>query len=122
MPGSAIESDTFQLPQEQSKPEVSITQNLGDGIFNVATNLPYLLELNDFDPTQPGEREKAVYGMNNTTRKARDRWLRHTAAVIRSGHQSEVQQAYRDFAQSKGLHVELAREILIYDVEVSLAL
>jgi hypothetical protein len=75
-----------------------------------------------FNPTQPGENEEAVYGINYETRRAYDRWLRHAAGVICSGHHPEVEQAFRNFAQSNGLHVELAREILIYRLEVRLIL
>jgi hypothetical protein len=73
----------------------------------------------DYNPTQPGERQKAIYGINNATRKARDQWLQRVVGVIRSGHQPEVDEAYRDHARSHGLHEELARAILIHDIEVS---
>jgi hypothetical protein len=73
-----------------------------------------------YSPTQPGETQKAIYGTYNATRKARDQWLQHAAAVICSVHQQEVEQAYRHFAPSNGLHEELARAILVHDISVSL--
>ena len=76
----------------------------------------------DYNPIQPGERQKAVYGRQNATRKARDQWLQHAADVICSGQQPEVEQAYRHLAWSNALHEELARAILIHDISVSLLL
>jgi hypothetical protein len=75
----------------------------------------------NYNPTQPGERQKAIYGTHNATRKARDHWLQHAADVICSGHQPEqAEQAYRHFARSNGLHEELARAILVHNISVSL--
>lgn len=69
----------------------------------------------DYNPTQPGETQKAIYGINNATRKVRDQWLQHAADVIRSERRPEVEQAYRNHARLNGLHEELARAILIYE-------
>jgi hypothetical protein len=76
----------------------------------------------DYNPTEAGKRQKAVYGTNKATRKARDQWLQHAVDVIYSEHQSEAGRAYRHFARSKGLHEELARAILIHDILVSILL
>ena len=76
----------------------------------------------DYDPIQPKEGQKAVYGRNNAIGKARDRWLQRAAGVISSGQWPEVEQAYRQFARSNGFQEELARAVLIHDISVSLLL
>jgi hypothetical protein len=76
----------------------------------------------DYNPIQPGEREKAIYGINNATRKARDRWLQRAVDVICSEHQPKIEQVYRDHARLNGFHEELVRAILIHDIRVSLFL
>ncbi len=76
----------------------------------------------DYNPTQPGEKQKEIYGICIATRKARDQWLQRAADFIRSEHQPEAERAYRHFALSNGLHEQLARAILIHDISVSLLL
>jgi hypothetical protein len=75
-----------------------------------------------YNPTQPGERQKARYGICNATRKARDQWVQDAVDVIYSEPHPAVEQAYRDHARSNNLHEELARAILIHDISVSLPL
>jgi hypothetical protein len=105
VPASEIESDTSQWSQERSKPEVRIIGKYGGNDYEVVIDPSYLLGLKfrqcqmnlDYNPTQPGERRKAIYGTYNATRKARDQWLQHAANV---------------------LHEELARAILSHDISV----
>ncbi len=73
----------------------------------------------DYNPIQPGETQKAIYG-NDATRVARDQWLQQAADVICSVHQPEAAQAYRHLVRSNGLHEELARAILCYVISVKL--
>ncbi len=126
VPASEIESDTSQWSQEHWKPKIRIVGKYGDDDYEVVVDSSYLLWLKfwqyqmnlDYKPTQPEERRKAIYGTYNATRKARDQWLQHAANVIRTEHQPEVQQAYRDHARLNGLHEELARAILSHDIFV----
>jgi hypothetical protein len=81
------------------------------------------LEMNlDYNPTQPGERQKAIYGIYVATRKALDQWIQHAVHMIYSEPQPEVRRAYRHFARSKGFYEKLARAILAHDISVSLLL
>lgn len=49
-------------------------------------------------------------------------WLERSADIIRSKRHPEAEQAYRDQAQSNGLHEELARAILFHYISVMLPL
>lgn len=127
VPATEIESDTSQWSLEISKPEVCIIGKYSDDAYEVAVDPLQLLGLRfrhchmnlDYNPTQPGETQKAIYGINNATKKARDQWLQRVVGVIRSGHQPELDKAYRDHARSNDLEEELARAILIHDIRVS---
>lgn len=72
-----------------------------------------------YNPTQPEERQKDVYGTDNATRKVRNQWIKHAARVIRSGYPPEIEQAYYELAILNGLREELARAILIEDIRAS---
>ena len=76
----------------------------------------------DYNPIEPGERQKAIYGINNATRKARKQWLQHAADVICSGQHSKVEQAFYQLARSNGVHEELSRAILGRNTSVNLLL
>jgi hypothetical protein len=112
------------------EPGIYVTRKYGDNDYEVVINpacFPRLkfskLEMNlDYDPTQPGERQKTIYGIYDAARKARDQWLQHAVHVIYSVPQPEVRQAYRHFARSKGFYEKLARAILAHDISVSLLL
>ena len=98
-----------------------------DDSYEVAIDPPYLLGLRFrqcqmipyHNPTQPGEIQKAIYGINNATKRARDHWLQHATDIIRSKHKREIKLAFFNRAQSYGLYEELARTILIHDIRVS---
>ena len=74
----------------------------------------------DYNPTHLGESHDV--GTTNPIREIRDEWLRHAAYVIRSGYRLEIEQAFFNHARSNGLHEELARAILVHDIQVSLGL
>lgn len=76
----------------------------------------------DYDPTQPGEIQKAIYGTDNATRKAHHCWVICAADVIRSGSCPQVEPIYRNIARKRRLHEELQRAILIVDIKVRLLL
>jgi hypothetical protein len=76
----------------------------------------------DYNPTQPGERQKAIYGTDNATRKARHQWLIRAADVIRFGPCPQVEPIYRNIARKNRLYEELQRAILAVDIGVRLLL
>jgi len=129
VPASEIKSDTSQWCNGKSIPGICNVGTHCDDVYDFIdpSDLQVLKFLQcqmnlDYNPTQPGEGQKAVYGKINLNRKARRRWLQHAADVICSGRQLEVEQAYRQLARSNGLHEELARAILVHDISVSLLL
>lgn len=123
-----IDSHTSKWCQEKSKPGICVIGKHDDDAYEVIIDPAYLpglkalkLQMNlDYDPIQPGEKLKAIYGTYNATRRAINQWLQRAIRVIYSEQQPEAGPAYRHFARLKGLHEELAREILAHDISVSL--
>lgn len=76
----------------------------------------------DYNPTQPTQAQKDIYGICNATRRVRTPWLQRAAAWICSARHQGVEGAYRDHAQSNDLQEELARAILVQDISVGLPL
>jgi hypothetical protein len=127
IPASKIDSDTSSWFQEKPDSGIIIGKYGGDN-YEAAVDASCLSKLEvsqrhinlEYNPTQPEERQKAVYGTPTTTRKARDRWLLHAADVIYSTSRLEIKQAPCNHARRYGLHGELARAILIHKISVSL--
>jgi hypothetical protein len=129
VPASEVEVETSQWHQKQSNGTIYIVEKYNHA-YEVIINPAYLpglkdrkLELNlKYKPTQPGETQRAVYRTQKATKDARSTWLRYAVHKISSKDHSKVQSAYRYFARLNGLHEALAREILIYNISISLFL
>jgi hypothetical protein len=59
-PASTIEPRTSQCSQEELRSEVSIAGSHDDDAYEDVASLPYLLEFNASNPTEPGERERGL--------------------------------------------------------------
>ena len=112
-PASAIKFDASQSPHEHLEPEFCNAAKQDDGVNDATVSSSNLLE-----DHYPGAAGKAIYGIKAETNRALYRWLRHAADAICSGNDPKIVQAYREHAQSQGLHGELAREILVHRIEV----
>jgi hypothetical protein len=127
IPASKIDSDTSSWFQEKPDSGIIIGKYGGDN-YEAAVDASCLSKLEasqrhinlEYNPTQPEERQKAVYGTPTTTRKARDRWLLHAADVIYSTSSLEIVQAVCEHVRRYSLQGELARAILIRNISVSL--
>ena len=126
-----MELETSHWRQEQSNGTVYIVGKHND-VYEIIIDPVYLLrlkyqyrhfELNlEYNPTNPRERQKDVYGIKKASEDARTLWLCHAAHKIRSEKHPEVHPAYRHFARLNGLHEALARATIVYDVSGSLLL
>ena len=72
------------------------------------------------NPTNPGERQKDVYGIQKASKDARTLWLCHAAHKVRSEEHPEVQPAYEHFVRLNGLHEAFSRAVIVYDISWSL--
>ena len=81
-----VEVETSQWHQEQSNGTIYIVGEYNHA-YEVIINPAYLSALIDrklglnlkYKPTQPGDRQRAVYGIQKATKDAHSLWLRHAA-------------------------------------------
>jgi hypothetical protein len=127
VPARHIESDTSPWFQFKFRPDICLIGKHTDDDWEVAIHRscldwlePTRYPINlDHHPTQSIQGLKNVHGAIHASQKARDRWLRRAAGVVRSGLQPGIKHAYLNHTQSHGLDEELGRAILVYDIEVS---
>ena len=123
-----LDSELSPWYREKSKSGICVIGRFHNDFCEVAIDPVYLPSLKfrqfkmnlDYNPTHLGESHDV--GTTNPIREIRDEWLRHAAHVIRSGYRLEIEQAFFNHARSNGLHEELARAILVHDIQVSLGL
>ncbi|KAM0794837.1 hypothetical protein BDR22DRAFT_977402 [Usnea florida] len=123
VPAGEVEVKTSHWHQEQSNGTVYIVGKHND-VYEVIIDPVYLLRLKYqyrhlnlnlnlvYNPINPGERQKDVYGIQKATKDARTLWLCHAAHSIRSKEHPEIQPAYEHFARLNGLHEALSRAII----------
>ncbi|KAJ4507466.1 hypothetical protein HRR83_004044 [Exophiala dermatitidis] len=128
-----VRAETIDLQRlaEESNSRICIVQECDDNgkAFEVAVEPSYLAEVQElqshanlpYNPTNPREAEKAILGICQANRKARERWLQRAVDVIFSKHRHEIKEAYRNLTELLGLQRELDRKILIQDISDSLA-
>lgn len=116
------------VPVIQDESKWRLTKLFNDGSCDVVVEADYLseLEARGFsleyqNPLEPDEKQVAIHGVATARIRHRKQWSISTAEVIRLQNNRHVEQAYRQFARSNGLHEALNRAILFHDISVSYA-